>query len=72
MKFDTIFEEYLEKRKKFDRAKKETGGAQDTGEGLRAEIDKLKTKIENIQKAQEVELRHAKETASRNANELVQ
>jgi hypothetical protein len=49
-KFDTIFEEYVEKRKKFDALKSgqaaaEAAGVGDDGGGKKNEVDTLKNKI---------------------------
>lgn len=74
-KFDTIFEEYVEKRKKFDAVKTSAAAAAVAGDegggGIKNELETLKNKIAVIQKNAEIELRHAKETASKNAQELL-
>jgi hypothetical protein len=50
--FDSIFEEYIEKRKKFDGAKKAQANAGDEGgdDAKKNEVEVLKNKIEMIQK----------------------
>ena len=75
MKFDTIFEEYIEKRKKFEGVKAgaaaaaaDAGGA---GDSKKSEVEALKNKINVIQKNFEIEMKHAKDVASRNALELI-
>ena len=52
-KFDTVFEEYVEKRKKFDGAKKAAAQAGDEGgeDAKKNEVEVLKNKIEIVQKA---------------------
>lgn len=52
-KFDTVFEEYVEKRKKFDGVKKAAAQAGDEGgdDAKKNEVEGLKNKIEVIQKA---------------------
>ena len=45
------------------------GGA--GGDNKQAKIDALENKIEVLQKNQEIELRHAKEVAAKNADELL-
>lgn len=64
-KFDTIFEEYVEKRKKFDAFKQSAATAAIAGEdggggGAKNEVETLKNKILVIQKIAEIELQHAK------------
>ena len=76
-KFDSIFEEYLESRKKFDAMKKGQAGAGENqggggGESGNAKIDQLQNKINTMQKTQEIESRHIKETAIKQAQELLQ
>ena len=71
-KFDTIFEEYVEKRKKFDALKSgqaaaAAAGGGDGETGQKNEVETLKNKIAVIQKTAEIELRHAKETAAKHA-----
>jgi nitrogen regulatory protein PII-like uncharacterized protein len=74
-KFDTIFEEYVEKRKKFDKYKTAAKSAavdEGGGGGGKNEVEILKNKITMIQKMAEVDLRHAKETAAKHAQELLE
>lgn len=73
MKFDTIFEEYIEKRKKFDSVKAGAAAAAtaDAGDSKKSEVEALKNKINVIQKNFEIEMKHAKDVASRNALELI-
>ena len=81
-KFDTIFEEYVESRKKFDAMKKAQaaagggeggGGAGGEGGGSgNAKVDALQSKINTIQKTQEIENRHLRETAIKSAQELLE
>lgn len=61
VKFDTIFEEYIDKQKQYEHLrsavnKKDEGSSEQ-------EIATLKTKLEQQKKIQKVELRHAKITA---------
>jgi hypothetical protein len=75
-KFDTIFEEYIDKRKKFDAFKVSSAANADLqgvegGGGVKNEIETLKNKIIVTQRMNEIDLRHAKETAAKNANELL-
>ena len=58
MKFDTIFEEYIDKQKQFDHLRSAVN-QKDEG-SQQQEIDTLKTKLETLKKIQAVELRHAK------------
>jgi len=73
MKFDTIFDEYIEKRKKFDSVKANAAVADAAGGGdsKKNETEALKNKIIVIQKNFEIEMKHAKDVASKNALELV-
>ena len=74
MKFDTIFDEYIEKRKKFDNVKAGAAAAAavaDAGDSKKSETEALKNKIVVIQKNFEIEMKHAKEVASKNALELI-
>lgn len=50
MKFDTIFEEYIEKRKKFDSVKAGAAAAAtaDAGDSKKSEVEALKNKINVI------------------------
>ena len=75
-KFDTIFEEYVEKRKKFDALKAGAAQAAVAGEdaeggGKKNEVETLKNKIIVIQKTAEIDLRHAKETAAKHADAML-
>ena len=75
MKFDTIFDEYVEKRKKFDTVKAGQAAAESaaaSGDTKKSETEALKNKIVVIQKNFEIEMKHAKEVAAKNALELVQ
>ena len=75
MKFDTIFDEYVEKRKKFESAKAGQAAADSaaaSGDTKKSETEALKNKIVVIQKNFEIEMRHAKDVAAKNALELVQ
>ena len=77
-KFDSIFEEYIETRKKFDSLKQGQAAAADAagggGEGgaAKGQADALQNKINIMIKNQEIEMRHCKETAVKMANELLQ
>ena len=74
-KFDSIFEEYVHKRKMIDANKKtvaddDEGGAAG-GDNKQAQIDALTVKIEVLQKNAEIELKHAKEYAAKVAKEML-
>jgi hypothetical protein len=69
MKFDTIFEEYVDKQKQFDHLRSAVN-QKDEG-SQQQEIDTLKTKLETLKKIQAVELRHAKQTAANEANAML-
>jgi Zn-dependent metalloprotease len=69
MKFDTIFEEYIDKQKQFDHLRSAVN-QKDEG-SQQQEIDTLKTKMDTLKKIQAVELRHAKQTAANEANAML-
>jgi hypothetical protein len=68
-KFDTIFDEYVDKQKQYD--KQRSAVNQESGDTIKQEIGMLKTKMEVLKKTQAVELKHAKLTAKNEADKLL-
>ena len=71
VQFDSIFDEYLAKQKQFDHLRQGQAANQKSGDVAKNETLILKNKLAQVQKVQEIELRHAKETAQREADELL-
>lgn len=69
-KFDTIFDEYIDKQKQFDHLRNQAN--KQTGDVVKQERDMLRAKIETLIKTQSIELRHAKETAKNEANKMLE
>lgn len=70
LKFDTVFDEYMDRRKQFDHLR--SAVKQGDGDTQKNEAGQLKNKIEMQQKAHAIEMRQAKEMATRNANQMIQ
>jgi endonuclease III-like uncharacterized protein len=65
MKFDTIYDEYIDLQKKFDHMR--SAANKQTGDQVKQELEMLKTKMEVMKKTHAVELKHAKLYAAREA-----
>lgn len=75
-KFNSIFEEYIESRKKYDSVKQGQAAAAEAvggeaGGAAKNQADALQNKINILMKNQEIEMTHCKETAVKMANDLL-
>ena len=69
MKFDTVFDEYMDKRKQFDKMRSAVN--KQDGDGVKNEVGQLKNKIDSLTKQHTIEMMQAKQTAIRNANQMI-
>ena len=69
MKFDTIYDEYMDKQKMFSHLKSAVNKKDD--DSIKQELETLKTKMDMLKKIQKVELKHAKEHAKKEADEML-
>lgn len=70
MKFDTIFDEYIDKQKQFDHLRNAANKKDD--DELKNEIENLKKKMDNLKNSQRLELQHAKAHAARQAKIMLE
>jgi hypothetical protein len=68
-KFDTIYDEYIDKQKQYDHLRSAVN--QESGDSVKQETDMLKIKLEVLKKTQAIELKHAKLTAKNEADKML-